>query len=73
MGENCIDTCHPVIMFETPTNFPVPQIVTILTYNGAKRPETDVEMNYLENKNIDENISQKIMNKDVYETYVYNI
>ena len=49
---------------------------TIILYMGVERPNTDTEITYLKNKNIDEAISQKLRNKDVFESdmhMIYNI
>ena len=40
---------------------------------GSKRPSTDVEMTYLEKKNTDKAIHQKVSKKDVHETDMQNI
>ena len=62
-------------MTETASNFPDPAMPTI-TELGTERPKTDVEMTYIENKNTDEAIRQKLRKKDVYESdmqKIYNI
>ena len=59
-------------MTETTANFPNPDMPTI-TELGTKRPKTDVEMTYLENKNIDEAIRQKLRKKDVYKSDMHKI
>ena len=58
------DSFQPEIMTETAANFPDPEIPTI-TELGTERPKTDGEMTYLEKKNIDEALRQKLRNKDV--------
>ena len=62
-------------MPETAANFPDPEMPTI-TELGTERPKTDEEMTYLEKKNIDEAIHQKLRKKDVYESdmqKIYNL
>ena len=39
---------------------------TIIPDTGIESPNTDVEMTYFENHNIDKTIHQKLRNKDVY-------
>ena len=51
-------------MTETTANFPDPDMPTI-TELGTERPKTDGEMTYLEKKNIDEAIRQRLRKKDV--------
>ena len=46
---------------------------TLIPETGAKRTKTDRKMTYLKNNNIDEDVHQKLMNKDVYETDMHNI
>ena len=53
------DIFQPDIMTETPEKFPNPDIPTIMTDTITEPPKIDVEMTYLENKNIDEAIRQK--------------
>ena len=52
-------------MAETTAILPDPYIPTI-TDLVTERPKIDTEMTYLEKKNIDESIHQKLRNKDVY-------
>ena len=52
-------------MNETTATFPDPYVTTITNGTGVEHPKTDVEMTYLENKNIDEVICQKLKKKDV--------
>ena len=59
-------------MTETAANFPDPEMPTI-TELGTERPKTDGEMTYLEKKNIDEAIRQKLRKKDVYESDMHKI
>ena len=62
-------------MTETSANFPDPEMPTI-TELGTERPKTDGEMTYLEKKNIDEAIRQKLRKKDVYNSdmnKIYNL
>ena len=44
-----------------------------ITELGTERPKTDGEMTYLEKKNIDEAIRQKLRKKDVYESDMHKI
>ena len=44
-----------------------------ITDLGTERSKTDVDMTYLEKKNIDEAIHQNLTKKDVYESDMYNI
>ena len=67
------DIFQPDIMTETPETFPNPDIPTIMTDTITEPPKIDVEMTYLENKNIDEAIRQKSSKKDVYETNMHKI
>ena len=48
--------------------FPDPDMPTIIPDTGLKHTKTDGEMTYLEKKNIDKAIHQKLMKKDVYKT-----
>ena len=59
-------------MTETVATFPDPEMPTI-TELGTDRPKKDGEMNYLEKKNIDESIHQKLRKKDVYESDMHKI
>ena len=59
-------------MTETSANFPDPEMPTI-TELGTERPKTDGEMTYLEKKNIDEAIRQRLRKKDVYESDMHKI
>ena len=59
-------------MTETAATFSDPDMPTI-TDLGIERPKTDGEMAYLEKKNIDEAICQKLRNKDVYESDMHKI
>ena len=51
-------------MTETAADLPNPEMPTI-TEMGTERPKTDGEITYLEKKNIDEAIRQKLRKKDV--------
>ena len=64
--------CHPAIMTESAANFPDPEMPTI-TELGTERPKTDGEMTFLEKKNIDEAIRQKLRKKDVYKSDMHKI
>ena len=64
LGTTYSDICQPEIMTETAYNFPDPEMPTI-TELGTERPKTDGEMTYLEKKNINEAICQKLRKKDV--------
>ena len=59
-------------MTETADNFPYPDMPTI-TDLGIGHPKTDGEMTYVEKKNIDESIQQKLRKKDVYESDMHKI
>ena len=59
-------------MTETAANFPDPEMPTV-TELGTERPKPDGEMTYLEKKNIDEAIRQKLKKKDVYESDMHKI
>ena len=59
-------------MTETASNFPDPEMPTV-TELGTERPKPDGEMTYLEKKNIDEAIRQKLKKKDVYESDMHKI
>ena len=43
-------------MNKTPETFLNPDMPTIMTNTGAERPKTEIEMTYLEKKNINEAI-----------------
>ena len=60
-------------MTKTMTAFPDPYMPTIVTGNEYGLPKTDSDMTYLEEKNIDEAIHQKIWKRDKYETNVHKI
>ena len=66
------ESFQPAIMTETSANFSDPDMPTI-TELGTDRPKTDGEMTYLENKNIDEAIRQKLWKKDVYKSDMHKI
>ena len=66
------DSCQLAIMTETAANFPNPYIPTI-TDLGIELPKTDEETTYLEKKNIDEDIRQKLSKKDVYKSDMHKI
>ena len=44
-----------------------------ITELGTKRPKTDGDVTYLEKKNIDEAIRQKLRKKDVYKSDMHKI
>ena len=44
-----------------------------MTVTDSDNPKTDVDMTYLEKKNIDDVIHQKLRNKNVYETNIHKI
>ena len=58
-------------MTETPATFPDPVMLTI-PYLGIDHPKTVAEITYLE-KNIDEEIRQNMMKKDIYESDMHKI
>ena len=72
LGTTYSDRCQPAIITETAANFPDPEMPTI-TELGTESPKTDGEMTYLEKKNIDEAIRQKLRKKDVYESDMHKI
>ena len=72
LGTTYSDSCQPAIIPETTTNFPDPDMPTI-TELGTERPKTDGEMTYLEKKNINEAILQKLRKKDIYESDMHKI
>ena len=59
-------------MTETAANLPDPDM-PMITYLVIERPKIDVEMTYLEKKNIDEAIHQKLRKKDFYESDMHKI
>ena len=59
-------------MTETATTFPNPEMPTI-TDLGTKHQQTDAEMTYLEKRNINEAIRQKLGKKNVYESDTHKI
>ena len=46
---------------------------TIIHDTGVEHPKTEVDITYLEKKNIDEDIHQKLRKKDVYKTEMHKI
>ena len=72
LGTTYSDSFHPAIMTKTAANFPYPEMPTIAEL-GTERSKTDGEMTYLEKKNIDEAIRQKLRKKDVYKSDMQNI
>ena len=72
IGTTYSDSCQPAIMTETAANFPDPEIPTI-TELGTERPKTYGEMTYLEKKNIDDTIRQKLRKNYVYELDMHKI
>ena len=60
-------------MTEKPETLPDPEMPTIIADTCVDRPKTDVEMSYLEKKNINKSIHNKLRKKDVYETDIHNI
>ena len=54
-------------------NFPNTEMPTIIPDKGIKRPKTETDVNYLENRSIDKAIRQKLRNKDMYETDLHKI
>ena len=63
LGATYSDSWQTAIMNETATTLPYPDMSTI-TYLGTELPKTDAEMTYLDKKNIDEAIRQKLSKKD---------
>ena len=72
LGTTYSDSCQPATMTETAANFS-DQYMPTITDLGIERPKTDGEMTYLENKNINEAICQKLRNEYVYESDMHNI
>ena len=72
LGTTYSDRCQPDIMTETAATFPDPEM-PIIAELGTERPKTDGEMTYLEKKNINEAIRQKLRKKDVYESDMHKI
>ena len=72
LGKTYSDSCQPAIMTETSANFPDLEMPTI-TELGTERSKTDGEMIYLDKKNIDEAIRQKLRKKDVYTSDMHKI
>ena len=72
LGTTYSDSCQTAIMTETAANFPDQEMPTI-TELGNESPKTDGEMTYLEKKNVNEAIRQKLRKKDVYESDMHNI
>ena len=72
LGTTYSDSFQPAITTETADNFPDPEMPTI-TELGTNRPKTDGDMTYLDKKNIDEAILQKLRKKDVYESDMHKI
>ena len=72
LGTTYSDSCQPAIMTETAANFTEPYMPTI-TELGTERQKTDGEMTYLEKKNTDEAICQKLRKKNVYKSDMHKI
>ena len=53
------------IMTETLATFPDPDISTTIPYSVIKIPTTDADINYLNNKDINEAICQNLRKEDV--------
>ena len=73
LGATFINSCQPVIMNKTLENFANQEITTTMMDTGAKLPETDVEMTYLNKKNTNDVIHKKWRKRDVYENDMHNI
>ena len=73
LRENYSDIYQPVIMNKKPVFLPDPEMPTIIPVTGTESTNTDKEMTYLENNNIDEDIRQKLRKKDMYGTEMHNI
>ena len=65
LGATYSYSCQPSIMTETAATFPELEMPNI-TYFFTEHPKIDGEKTYLERKNINAAISQKIRKKDVY-------
>ena len=70
LGATYIDIWQPAIMNKTPDTFPNPDILTIIPDSGIERHKKDTYMNYLEKKNIDKSMWQKLRKKYVYKSYI---
>ena len=73
LGATYSDICQKSITKKTTETLPIPEVQTIIPDTSVKRPTTDADMNYLENKNIDEVTRQKLRKKDVYENEMHKI
>ena len=76
--EHCLGTtysyiCQNEITTKKNDTFPKSEIPTIVTDNGDKHSKTDAKMTYIENKNTNEAIHQKLWNKYEYETNMIKI
>ena len=60
-------------MNEILPTFPDTAMPTIIPGMDIERPNTDVEMTYLENKNNNKAIRQKLTNNNVYESNIHKI
>ena len=60
-------------MNEIPPTFPDTAMPTIIPGMDIERPNTDVEMTYLENNNNNKAIRQKLTNNNVYEANIHKI
>ena len=61
------------MMTETQATLPNPDMPTTIPDLCIDLPKKDVEMTYLEKKNIDEAINKNIRKKDVYELDMHKI
>ena len=66
LGSNYSDKCQLVIMTETPSTFPDPEMPTIISDTGVDIPKTYTAMTYLKKKNIDKAIRKTMRKKYVY-------
>ena len=76
LGATYSNSCQPAIKTYKPETSPIQEIPTKTPDTGFESPKADAEMNYLEKKNTDEAISQKLRKKDVHENdthKIYNI
>ena len=72
LGATYSNICKLAIMTETASTFPDPEMPTT-TDLGTECPKRDGEMIYLEKKDINEAIPQKLRKKDVYESEMHKI
>ena len=65
--------CHFLILIETPVAFPNMYIITFVKDNWVYSPKTEFKTTYLEKRNIDEKIYQKVGKRDEYENEMHKL